>query len=258
MRNLTDTLLCVKERVQFASLRIWFEEGELKFFLTNLPQRKGKRTPTYGDRPVDSPVSTLVDTQTVESHAVIDDPSTNQSPSVVPPPTNPRKRGRPPRKRPCVTSTPSSSSEQLRTLPSQEHTERINISNLSPSRDFTHVDIPCSNPFEALANLDEDEEDPGEGPEMTKEACYRKVLFCRRCPGDKELYELENWTRDEYPQYTARPLIRGLMCCDDCRKHAELGDLLGDLFYCETCHNICSESCEISSVRRSKNVCQSI
>ena len=202
IRNLTDTLLCVKERVKFASLRIWFEEGELKFFLTNLPQRKGKRGPTYDGRTVDIPASTPVDTSALDSApAVGGDPSINQPLGVVQQPTNPRKRGRPPRKRPCVTSTPSNSPEQLRTLPSEEHTERINISDLSASRDFTTVDIPCSNSFQALADLDKDEENPEEEPEIN----YRKVLFCRECPGYNS------------PLYKCVELY---YCCNDCRKPA--------------------------------------
>ena len=177
INSLTSTLLNIKEHQPFASLRIWFENGEIKFFLTNLPPRKGRQssTPTPSERTVGAPESTPVDTP-VENF-----PTDQAAPSIAP---RPRTRGRPPRKRPCTTSTPSSSPEQLRTRTDQTNADCANVSIMSHNRNLSYVDIPCSNSFQVLADLDLSTDDKDEnGFCKDCDDIIERTILCCKCYG---------------------------------------------------------------------------
>ena len=137
--SLTTALLAAKGQFPYASLRIWFEKGEPRFFLTNLPPRDKQKSTPRSATPVDAP----------KQSTPIQPPS-----AEVQPEASSRARGRPPRKRRNQNTTPSLSPEKLRSY-SPYTQNNLNLSNLDHSRHDSFVNVPCHNSFQALADLGE-------------------------------------------------------------------------------------------------------
>ena len=125
IQTLTNTLLALK-RNSFVSLRMWFEEGQLQYFLSNLPPKNARN---FSDKTKPA-----------------------KEKESDPPNTSPVKTRRKRRKRQCLSSEP----EQLRR--GREPVD-LQVSELELNREIDEPDdgrhnatIPCSNPFDILAN----------------------------------------------------------------------------------------------------------
>ena len=129
LHHLTNTLNSLSS-LSFVSLRIWYEEGQLKFFFTNLPPRNTRKP---------------------EQHPMRADQRVEKD-KAVPSPVKTRGRVR---KRQCA-STPDNQfvpPDQLR-RGSSASTGSLQVSGLDlPRESVSSVSIPCSNQFEVLATL---------------------------------------------------------------------------------------------------------
>ena len=174
---LITSLQKVQEDLSFVSLRIWFEEGEMKFFFTNLPPRNKRqpvisttRTPTLppglnSERPIENTTPILTD-----------QPAATQTDFQT------KTRGRPPRKRRCPTSS-STSPEHLRNA-TETVTTPANVSIISESRSpASSYSIPCTNSFQVLADLEETLDNyGGDGYEQfICQDCGENVIRTNRC-----------------------------------------------------------------------------
>ena len=134
---LTDTLTSLRSRT-FISLRICYEKGEMRYFLSNLPPRNSRHQPVVPERRVEDP----------------------SPPQAEPPPAKTRGRGR---KRQCVASTPDNQPtppEQLRRgskpvyLKALElEVQRESVSEVSVDISPASPSVPCCNQFDVLSNL---------------------------------------------------------------------------------------------------------
>ena len=139
LRQLSIAFAGLKQLQPSVSFRVWHEEGEIKFFLSNLPPRNRRSRPTTPRR----------------SEEELQPP-----PPPSPPPANQRGRGR---KRQCVsTSTPDRQTEQIK---DNRPSDSLQISNIQEDRDHSKTfqnqeysipSIPCSNSFQVLSNMEED------------------------------------------------------------------------------------------------------
>ena len=136
--SLTNALSTIRLQQPLVSLRLWYDEGKLQFFFTNLPPRNKRNLPA-------NPAKYTGEYSTQH-------PPPPRVPSPPPPPV---KKGRG-RKRQNISSTPdhhSTPTEQLRSADP--------VIDLQPTfiehRDTSIASVPCSNSFEALSNLANDD-----------------------------------------------------------------------------------------------------
>ena len=147
----------------------------MKFFFTNLPPRD-KRQPTIPTTPTLPPA--LNPEQPIENSTPIqtDQPATTQTNITT------KTRGRPPRKRRCPTSSPTSP-EHLRNA-AENLTTPSNVSILTESRSpASSYSIPCTNSFQVLADLEETLDNyGGDGYEQfICQDCGENVIRTNRC-----------------------------------------------------------------------------
>ena len=162
--TLTQLFLAGKQSAPFISLRLWYEDGCIKYFFTNNPpknyelfRRNSLGPPLPASIPDEPPAPLLERNEPVQ---------TNQNKS---------KRGRPARKRrrPSDQSLPSpeiprSNGQAFHSVPeevSDYDAERdISIasvpeqaSDYEADKDISVASVPCSNSFQILADLEENE-----------------------------------------------------------------------------------------------------
>ena len=127
--TLTQAFLSSKESGPFTSLRLWYEQGVLKYFFTNQPPRINQNRPQQTVEPQEPPL-------------VCEDQI-----------TRPTRRTR---KRKCSSSdVQTSTPENLRTCESGQ-TEDPDVSELDVERETSIANISCQNRFSVLAADDED------------------------------------------------------------------------------------------------------
>ena len=153
--HLTRTFTSLKVLVPSVSLRMWYTEGNLQFFFTNLPPRKNRNGPAKltkckDDQPEDGvppPPSVKGKDSTDDLHSAClpsEGAEPSQSPTI-------KKQGGKGRKRRCTASTP----ENFRDCNSSSSPH---ISIVEEDRgELSIASIPVSNSFEALSCLNDDE-----------------------------------------------------------------------------------------------------
>ena len=181
---LTNILDVLKNQQPSVSLRLWYDKGTLNFFLSNLPSRNKRRmTVSQDDFPdetgVRGPPPPLLESS--------------------PPSIKTKQRGK---KRRCNVSPP----DQLRESSSPGGHQ---VSFIDEQRDVSIVSlsVPCSNSFDALTNLHDDQELEPESAEslITNGSVESKpspvMMRCRRC--SEQLNKIEN-NKDVGSQYYCR------------------------------------------------------
>ena len=160
IQTLTNTLLALK-RNPFVSLRMWFEEGQLRYFLSNLPP-KNARNSSDKTRPAKEKES--------------DPPNTS--------PVKTRGKGR---KRQCLSSTPGNRSSEPEQLRRGRESVDLQVSVLELDREIDEPDdgrhnatIPCSNTFDILANLN-DSTDESDADPAAVDVAADSTKLCPRC-----------------------------------------------------------------------------
>lgn len=214
---LTQSLVTINERLPRASLRVWFEDdGNIKFFLTNLPPRKKGRP---GGTTVPTPEHVAV--PAVEAADVIADEA-NQHPG--PPETRTRTRARAAKRKKNVFSPPASSPVKSPELLRRSNAEisEIDVSSYENCREMSVSSIPISNTFQALQDLGECEDDPVEREDV---GCEPEV----ECEPDGELILAEPEPTahlstatvsqsNDFPQTTSC----GIPTCSKCKRELKL------------------------------------
>ena len=130
---LSSAFTKLKQTHPAVSYRVWHEEGEIRFFLTNLPYRKRRNVPRN---------------QTAKTSKEDYEPPPPPTPS--PPPLKRRKK-----RGTGLTSTPDPflyTPEQLR---DDRRTESLQLTTTHEDRQQSFPSIPCSNTFAVLANLED-------------------------------------------------------------------------------------------------------
>ena len=175
INSLQDTLMTAQLHLPYVSLRVWFEGGELKFFLTNLPPRNSKRNVISTDNPKQSQDLRVP----YEARASTPAAAVEPSPPTLPPqpPTNSLTAGRtrPRRKRRCPPSPCPSPTEDLRAFHggASFNSTSAEVSNLDVTRNLSVVNIPCRNSFQILADL----QDSDDHPQSDRE-CFTPPIGC--------------------------------------------------------------------------------
>ena len=219
LNKLTNTFAAVWEDFQYVSLRMWKEEGEVRFFISNLPPRNSKGTRT--NRPMTSSTPRHV-TESTEGNL-------DQQPAA---PIQ-QMRGRPRKKR--KTSPP-------RTPEIQRDRDLCNsaaeISSVEPEQNRSIVTIPCFNPFQALAdhdneNLDQDYDTQNFGKEpiqdISQDIAQDNQIFFGDCSLDSSGYPKAGILK--------KPIFSTCIEWDEnndcvlCRLHSEIKPLK---YYCST------------------------
>ena len=125
---------------------MWFEEGKLVYFLSNLSPRNQRRKATSYNLTATAPSTDVTVSRTTETVDHLTSPGTQT-----------RTKGKL-RKRKCPTSSP----EVARNSNSDELPDEV--SSLEECRDMSDIsvvsNIPCSNQYQVLADLDESPDDP--------------------------------------------------------------------------------------------------
>ena len=140
LNKLTNTFAAVWNDFEFVSLRMWKEGDEVRFFISNLPNRNSKGT--RFDRPT---------TSSTPRHVT---DSTEGNPDQQPAAPIQQMRGRPARKKRKTTPARTPEIQRNRDLCNSA----AEISSVESERNLSIVTIPCFNPFQALA--DHDNENP--------------------------------------------------------------------------------------------------
>ena len=129
IRSLVGVFNSAKKSASYVSLRMYYEDENLHYFLTNVPMKSKdvKRT---------DPMPTQ-DRERIEDLHIL-------QPSPVQTRQSRRKRKK--------VSTPQDSPEQIRN--SSENQTPEHVSTLDLSRNLTEITIPCQNDFQALSEFD--------------------------------------------------------------------------------------------------------
>ena len=213
IQTLTNTLTNLSS-LPFISLRIWYEEGQLKYFLSNLPPRHTRKP--------------------IQEAATV--PGTEKRVNVPPPEPSPVKtRGRG-RKRPCVnSSTPDGQSapdppDQMR-RGSSTSTAILQVSEMEGSREsvcedsIISVSIPCANTFEVLSTLGDIDQEAAEIQESeeksdTPPCCPRCIQSLRSISAFPDI-QISRYppNRNGIKAYSCghREFENETYVCDDCR-----------------------------------------
>ena len=145
--KLTEVFLSAKETDSYISLRLWFEEGDLKYFFTNQPPRNIHNKQQH-DKESSAPPAAAASLPT-EDKAI-------------------RTRTR---KRRCPSSAlQASTPENLRN--SDDEPEHCEVSNLDVDRDNSLLNISCQNRFSVL-NADEDLETQPQEPNHSVNVAFQ-------------------------------------------------------------------------------------
>lgn len=142
LNQLTATFTAASDQFAFTSLRVWKENNEIRFFLSNLPPRHTRKNSSTHPSPGSSPK------QDPHEQGEESDPQ-----PATPTLHNMQTRGRPARKRrkPSTDRTPEIARSKETSQPN------IDTSSLELERTLSIASIPCSNSFQALATLDIDD-----------------------------------------------------------------------------------------------------
>ena len=155
--HLTRTFTSLKTVQPSISLRMWYNEGKLQYFFTNLPPRNSRNRPANprmkcgDDQPddVEPPPPPVMGGGDDLSSVGPPPRQVERSPSPLP--IKQRGKGR---KRKCMAvSTPASTPEILRTTSTPPAHQ---TSTIEEDRNVSVVSIPVSNSFELLSSLDDD------------------------------------------------------------------------------------------------------
>ena len=191
LRALNSSFFALKQLQPLVTFRVWHEEGEVKFFLSNLAPRNKRSRPTHPSRNL---------TAQEKSKEEIQPP-----PPPSPPPASLRGRGR---KRQCVsTSTPDRQTELIK---DDRPSDSLQISNIQEERDFSTTflnqensipSIPCSNSFQVLSNLEEDLSEPIQRLDDLPSTEHEPILVTPtiRCVDCQHLLQPTSSTNDDPP-----------------------------------------------------------
>ena len=144
--TLTQAFLSSKESGPFTSLRLWYEQGVLKYFFTNQPPRINQNRPQQSVEPQDP-------------HIVRED-------QIMRPTRRTRKRK-------CSSSeVQTSTPENLRSCESGQ-TDDHDVSELDDERETSVANISCQNRFSVLVADEDDDVHPEEPVPSSNISCAR-------------------------------------------------------------------------------------
>ena len=213
LNQLVTSFSAAKDEFEYVSLRIFKEDSEIKFFLSNLRPRKHQRP---------SPCSTPKQ----DAKELVVEP---QSPvlNIQGPAATKRTRGRPPRKR--IHLSQSSTPEIPRNdEPSQTSSE---VSVIENERSLSFIsNIPCLNFFEALSVH---EDGPEEGDEKVEDALDKYNLDNTNNIDTDSQTDNDNKHNDSH----ISPLTANRKRCSDCRGYFVFYNYKHRERKCELCDN---------------------
>ena len=140
--TLIKNFKCAKQHSTYVSLRIWYQNGELRFFLTNSPPKNNLEA-TKSNVPASTPSS---------QHSTMPARKRKCPPSVSPPPEIARND----------MFDDSNGNGDISTLAVERDPEPSELSSdlsINPHEEEITVNVDCRNSFQALADLDGDEQE---------------------------------------------------------------------------------------------------